>query len=326
MGANHSSLSVVLSFRNEEENLSELIHRLHKSLQPLGLDYEFVFVNDASTDGSLELLTAKSKEDCHVKIINMSRRFGGGECLLAGMKYSQGDAVVFMDTDLQDPPEVIPQLVERWREGAEVVYTTRLTRDGENAFKMWVTKLAYRFLRKVSDVDLPVDSGDFKLLSRRVVSELVKMNEPDPFLRGLVPWVGFKQVPVLYHREKRFAGETHFPLYRSGPVKAFLCGLTSFSHVPLHFLLVVGLVTFFAGSLFLAAVFGFSILQGAWQASNGMMAMILFLGGGQLLGIGILALYLGRIYREVRKRPNYIIESRVGFEEGSQKQNFRASG
>ncbi len=317
MGANHSSLSVVLSFRNEEENLSELIHRLHKSIQPLELDYEFVFVNDASTDGSLELLTAKSKEDCHVKIINMSRRFGGGECVLAGMNYSQGDVVVIMDTDLQDPPEVIPQLVEKWREGAEVVYTTRLSRDGENAFKMWLTKLAYRILRRVSDVDLPVDSGDFKLMSRRVVSELVKMNERDPYLRGLVPWVGFKQVPVFYHREKRFAGDTHFPLYRSGPVKAFISGLTSFSHVPLHFLLVVGLVTFFAGSLFLAAVTGFSLVQGTWQASYSMMALILFLGGGQLLGIGILALYLGRIYREVRNRPNYIVESMIGFEDGA---------
>ncbi len=315
MGANHSSLSVVLSFRNEEENIPELINRLHKSIQPLGLDYEFIFVNDASTDRSLELLTARSKEDPHVKIINTSRRFGVSQCTSAGMKYSQGDAVVIMDADLQDPPEVIPELVEKWRKGADVVYTTRTLRDGESRFKMWVTGWAYRTLKHVSDIDLPVDSGDFKLMSRRVVNELMKLNERDPFLRGLVTWVGFKQVPVFYHREKRFAGQTHFPLYRSGPVKAFLSGLASFSFVPLHFLLVAGLVTFLAGSLFLVAVTGMAILQLDGPVGFGLIALMLFLGGGQLLGIGVLGLYLARIYNEVRNRPNYIVESTIGFED-----------
>ena len=307
------SLSVVLSFRNEEENISELIQRLHKSIQPMGLDYEFVFVNDASTDGSLELLMVKSKEDCRVKIINMSRRFGVSECTLAGMKYSRGDAVVIMDADLQDPPEVIPKLVEKWKEGADVVYTTRTSREGESRFKMWVTGLAYRALNRASDIDLPVDSGDFKLMSRRVVNELMTLNERDPFLRGLVTWVGFKQVPVFYHREKRFAGETHFPLYRSGPAKAFLGGLASFSFLPLNFLLAAGLMTFFAGFLSLAAAMGMAVLQWDGPVGFGLMALMLFLGGGQLLGLGILGVYLGRIYNEVRNRPNYIVGSTIGF-------------
>ncbi len=313
-----STLSVVLSFRNEEKNLSELIDRLHKSLESLAIGYEFVFVNDASTDRSLELLTEYSRKDPRIKVINTSRRFGVSECVLAGMKYSQGDAVVIMDADLQDPPEVIPQLVEKWKEGADVVYTTRTSREGESRFKMWVTGLAYRALKRASDIDLPVDSGDFKLMSRRVVNELLKLNERDPFLRGLVPWVGFKQVPVFYHREKRFAGETHFPLYRSGPAKAFLGGLASFSYLPLNFLLVVGLITLFAGLLSLSAVMGLSLLQLDRPAGSGLMALMLFLGGGQLLGLGILGVYLGRIYNEVRNRPNYIVESTVGFEEGSQ--------
>jgi len=315
MGANHSSLSVVLSFRNEEENIPELINRLHKSIQPLGLDYEFIFVNDASTDRSLELLTARSKEDPHVKIINMSRRFGVSECTLAGMKYSQGDAVVITDADLQDPPEVIPKLFEKWKEGADVVYTTRASRDGEHPFKMWVTKWAYRALRKASDIDLPVDSGDFKLMSRRVVNELMKLNERDPFLRGLVTWVGFKQVPVLYRREKRFAGKTHFPLYGSGPIKSFISGLTSLSVFPLAVSMWAGFIVSGAGFMYLMAVTGMLLLRIDVPGWSAIMAVILFLGGGQLLGIGVLGSYLARIYNEVRNRPNYIVESTIGFED-----------
>src|SRR5262245_34485915 len=206
-------VSVVLSFRNEEEVLKELVHRLANVLYPITQDYELIFVNDASSDNSLDVLKTMSLEDSRIKVINMSRTFGVSQCALAGMAYSSGQAVITMDADLQDPPEVIPELVQRWREGADVVYTVRKSRASESKVKLAVTHWAYRVLRLTSDIDMPVESGDFKLMSRRVVNSLIRLNEKDPFLRGLVRWVGFKQVPVSYSREARFAGKSHFAFY-----------------------------------------------------------------------------------------------------------------
>src|SRR3989344_746294 len=241
--SNRQLLSVVLSFRNEDGVISELVNRLGGALEPLGLDYELIFVNDASTDSSLQLLLEIAGRDPRVKIISMSRTFGVSQCVLAGMSYARGDAVVYMDADLQDPPEVIPELVKNWREGADVVYTTRLDRQGESLFKMWLTKWAYKILRSSSsDFSLPVDSGDFKLLSRRVVRELLQLTEKDPFLRGLVSWIGFKQVSVKYHRDARYAGSTHYPLISLTPWRAFIAGLASFSVMPLYLSLYFGML------------------------------------------------------------------------------------
>jgi len=305
-------ISIVLSFRNEQETIPELIERLHNSLRPLNIEYEFIFVNDASTDNSLGILLEMQKNDRCIKIINMSRRFGVSQCVLAGMKYSKGDAVVYMDADLQDPPELIPEMIKKWEEGADVVYTTRITRSGENPIKMWTTKMAYRFLRLFSEVDLPLDSGDFKLLDRRVVNELLKMNEKDPFLRGLVTWIGFKQVQVLYHREKRFAGKTHYPLYGIGPIKAFISGLTSFSLVPLTISLLIGFIVSIGSFVYLVIIIIMKFLNLILPGLSAIMAIILLLGGIQLFTIGILGLYIGRIYHESKNRPNYVIESMIG--------------
>ena len=305
-------ISIVLSFRNEQETIPELIERLHNSLRPLNIEYEFIFVNDASTDNSLGILLEMQKNDRCIKIINMSRRFGVSQCVLAGMKYSKGDAVVYMDADLQDPPELIPEMIKKWEEGADVVYTTRITRSGENPIKMWTTKMSYRFLRLFSEVDLPLDSGDFKLLDRRVVNELLKMNEKDPFLRGLVTWIGFKQVQVLYHREKRFAGKTHYPLYGIGPIKAFISGLTSFSLVPLTISLLIGFIVSIGSFVYLVIIIIMKFLNLILPGLSAIMAIILLLGGIQLFTIGILGLYIGRIYHESKNRPNYVIESMIG--------------
>src|SRR5262245_8750862 len=206
-------ISVVLSFRNEEQVLQELVFRLKNAFSAMTEKYEFIFVNDASTDNSLAMLRRMAVEDCRIRVINMSRTFGVSQCALAGMSYSSGQAVITMDADLQDPPEVIPELVEKWREGADVVYTVRKSRASESKVKLAVTHWAYRVLRLTSDIDMPVESGDFKLMSRRVVNSLIRLNEKDPFLRGLVRWVGFKQVPVSYSREARFAGKSHFAFY-----------------------------------------------------------------------------------------------------------------
>ncbi|MDO8426386.1 MAG: glycosyltransferase family 2 protein [Deltaproteobacteria bacterium] len=320
-------ISVVLSFRNEEETIPELVRRLHNSLSPLGFDYELIFVNDSSTDRSLSVLNLLKAGDNAIKIINTSRRFGSTPCVMAGMEYSSGDAVIYMDTDLQDPPELIPELVKKWAEGADVVYTTRLKRDGEGRFKMWLTKRAYRVIKLLSDIDLPVDSGDFKLLDRRVVNELLRLREKDPYMRGLVSWVGFKQAQVFYNREKRFAGKTHYPLFGLGPMRAFVSGLTSFSTAPLSLSLIIGFLVSSGAFFFLVDIVIEKFMGRNLPGWSAIMATMLFLGGTELFTIGILGIYIGRIYNENKRRPNYIIESTSGFEEArAGKRRYRVYG
>lgn len=310
-------MSVVLSFRNEEEVLDELIKRMHRALDPLELEYELIFVNDASTDGSLEKLLSLNQADRRIKIINMSRRFGPSPCVMAGLRYSRGDAVVYMDSDLQDPPEVIVKLLAKLAEGAEVVHTRRTLRKGESTIKMWLTRQAYRIINFVADIDIPENTGDFKLLSRRAVDEVLRLNEYDPFMRGLVRWVGFKQDSVPYERDVRFAGKTHFSLLRSlNPVKEFIRGLISFSELPLYFSLFLGFLVSTGAFIYLvyiviSRVF-FNMHRPGWPA---MMVTQLFLGGTILFTIGILGLYVGKIHREMKNRPPYIVESTAGFDE-----------
>ena len=307
-------ISIILSFRNEEETIPELVGRLHKALGPLGGECELIFIDDASTDNSGPILREMQKTDRTIKVIRMSRRFGTAPCVLAGMEMSKGDAIVYMDADLQDPPELIPALVEEWKKGADVVYTTRKKRAGENNGKMLITKLAYRVLRYFSDIEMPVDSGDFKLLDRRVVDELVKLREKDPFIRGLVSWVGFKHSQVFYDREQRFAGLTHYPLFGLGPLKAFMSGLTSFSTAPLSLSLVVGFMVSSGAFLYLVAIIVMKFLGMNLPGWSAIMAIMLFLGGTQLFTVGILGIYIGRIYGENKHRPSCTIESMSGFE------------
>ena len=310
-------LSVVFSFRNEQEVLPELIDRLYKTLDPLNIDYELIFVNDASTDGSLELLLNLHEKDKRIKIINMSRRFGVAPCVMAGLRHTKGDAVVYMDTDLQDPPELIPALLEKFKEGADVVNTTRTKRRGEKAFKLWLTKQAYRVINSVSDIDIPQNTGDFKLLSRRAVSQLIQLNEYDPFMRGLVRWIGFKQAQIFYERDVRFAGETKFSLLRSmNPIKELIRGLVSFSELPLYFALVLGFFVSVVAFVYLLEIIFTRVFLGihnpGWPA---IMVTMLFLGGTILFTIGVLGLYVGKIHREIKKRPPYIIETKIGIDE-----------
>ncbi|MBI5686316.1 MAG: glycosyltransferase family 2 protein [Verrucomicrobia bacterium] len=309
-------LSVVFSFRNEEEVLPELIRRLRGTLNPLDLDYELVFVNDASTDGSLEVLLKLHEEDPRIKIINMSRRFGVSPCVIAGLRHTRGDAVVYMDADLQDPPELIPQLLEKFREGHDVVHTTRTKRLGEGRFKMWLTKQAYKTINAVSDIDIPENTGDFKLLSRRAVNQLLRLGEYDPFMRGLVRWIGFKQAHVFYERDRRFAGETHFSLLRSiNPIREFIRGLTSFSEWPLYFALIVGFIVSAGAFAYLVGIVITTVFFGmhnpGWPA---LMVTLLFLGGTILFTIGILGIYIGRIHQDLKRRPPYIVESKIGIQ------------
>ncbi|MDJ0943510.1 MAG: glycosyltransferase family 2 protein [Kiloniellales bacterium] len=310
-------VSVVLSFYNEEAVIPELLSRLRQTFAGVRdqiSGYELVFVNDASTDNSEELLNREIERHGDIVLISMSRNFGVSECVYAGFAQSTGDVVIYMDSDLQDPPELIPTLLERWRTDpdAEVVYTTRRTRSGEHPLKMLLTKVGYRFINRISNTDLPVDSGDFKLLSRRVVDEVLRCEEKLPYLRGLVSWVGFKQVQVYYDRDPRFDGRasTKFSVLSKRVIYGYLDrALISFSDAPLKLALFAGF--FIAG---LAAIYLMAVLvqklfgwhEPGWPA---IMATMLLLGGVQLIVLGFIGLYINVIFHEVKKRPNYIVKS-----------------
>jgi len=310
-------VSVVLSFRNEADVIVELIRRLRDMFNGIGYKYELVFINDDSTDNSLEILTQQHEEDPQVKIVTMSRRFGVTPCVLAGFREATGDAVVYMDCDLQDPPEIIPKMIEKWENGADVVHTTRTIRHGENGFKMWLTDKAYQVINFMANIEIPRNTGDFKLISRRAVNELLRLNEYEPFMRGLVVWVGFNQAQVFYERDARFAGETKFSLWSSiNPYQEFLRGLTRFSDLPLYFGLVTGFLVSSCSLLFLLIMIirriAFGVAITGWSAN---LAATLFLGGSILFTVGVLGVYIGIIHKEVKHRPHYIVESRIGINE-----------
>jgi dolichol-phosphate mannosyltransferase len=296
--------------------IPELIERLDRALTGASIDYELIFVNDASTDASLALLEKHRASNPRVKILNMSRRFGVAPCVIAGMRHAKGDAVVYMDADLQDPPELIPTLWARWREGHDVAYTVRTDRQGESRVKLAITRAAYRLIQRASSIELPVEAGDFKLLSRRVVDHLLALDEQELYLRGLVAWVGFRQVAVPYERQPRAAGVTHFPLLASlGPVTTLLAGITSFSHAPLVLFLVLGVVF---GGLSKLTLLGMLVAWLVGSPPSGAAALVAFgvlLWSTLLFGMGVIGLYLARIHRESLGRPRYIVESAIGFDE-----------
>ena len=294
-------VSVVLSFRNEAENIPTLVARLAAMFAGQPVDYELIFVNDASTDRSLDLLLGERQRNPRVKVLNMSRRFGVAEGVLAGMEVARGDAVGYMDADLQDPPEVIPELISRWQSGSDVVHTVRTRRHGESPLKMFATRMAYRIIQLGSAIELPVDAGDFKLLSRKVVDHLLRLREADPYLRGLVVWLGYPQVFVPYERDARNAGRTHFPFFSRNPWKTFALGLTSFSFMPVYVCLMLA-----GAGVILAAVLAFT--------SGAMAGLLVFLWAVLMAAVAVVGVYVIRIYKDVRGRPPFIVASRVGFE------------
>jgi len=307
-------VSVVLSFRNEEGNIPALVTRLEAALGGQPVEYELLFVNDASTDGSFGLLTRMRERNPRVKILHMSRRFGVAECVRAGMAAASGDAVIYMDADLQDPPEVIPALLDRWREGAAIVHTVRTRRLGEHPLKMWATRVAYRLIQAGSSIELPVDAGDFKLLSRPAVDRLLQLPESDPYLRGLVVWLGFTQAFVPYEREARHAGRTHFPFFSRNPWKTFALGLTSFSFLPVYACLALSLAGLIAATGLAVAGVVLLVRESPLAWTMWLLAVMTFFWATIMGAIGTTALYLIRVYKDVRGRPQYIVESTVGID------------
>jgi dolichol-phosphate mannosyltransferase len=302
-------VSIVFSFRNEESVLAELIGRVSRVFEPLPFDLELVFVNDASIDNSLPILQDRARTDPRIRVLNMSRRFGPSECAMAGLRHARGDAVILMDADLQDPPEVIPTLLEHWEQGSEVVHTVRTARLGEPWMKMAATRLAYRVLGSASNIELQTDAGDFKLFGRRALNELLKLPETTPYLRGLVVWIGFKQTFVPYERQARFAGRTHFPFFSRNPWRTFFSGLTSFSSLPLAMFVPIGVALLATGVLLaVIAAFWTDGGHGPW-----LMVALVLLSGLQTTALGIMGIYLARVYNDVRGRPQYIVESTIGY-------------
>jgi dolichol-phosphate mannosyltransferase len=305
-------LSVIFSFRNEEAVLHELASRVISSIVSIGCNYELIFVNDDSTDRSLEILRDLAEQNERIKTITMSRRFGVHPCVIAGLRYCSGDVVIYMDADLQDPPELIPAMVEKYRHGADVVNMTRTDRQGEHAVKMWITKMAYKVINALSDIPIPENTGDFKLLSRRVVDNLLSLQESDPFMRGLVYWVGFRQETIEYVREVRFAGGTHFSLFGSGPVKEFIRGATSFSVAPLYLSLIIGLISTAISFVFLVSILIQKMLGMNLPGWTAIMSAILFIGGTLHLCFGLTGVYVGKIHIQTRNRPLYIVQNSIG--------------
>jgi polyisoprenyl-phosphate glycosyltransferase len=307
-------VSVVLSFRNEAETIRPMIKRLDAALSGEHAEYEIIYVNDASTDASLSVLLDERSRNPRVKVLNLSRRFGVAEGVLAGMAAVNGDIVVYMDADLQDPPELIPVMLAKWRAGADVVHTIRTKRHGEHPLKMWATRMGYRAIQFGSTVELPVNAGDFKLLSRHVAEHLLTLRESDPYLRGLIAWIGFNQTFIAYEREARHSGQTHFPFFSRGPWKAFLVGFSSFSFLPVYvsgIMAMAGLLV----SLVLAATGAALMLNGSPNGTAWLIAGAIGLLWASAVGsVAAIGLYVVRIYNDVRRRPSFIVASAIGLE------------
>ena len=303
-------LSIVLPIYNEAENIPELYRRLSQTLETARESIEILFVNDGSSDRSAELIAALHRTDPRVKLLNFSRNFGHQAAITAGMDYSRGQAVVLMDADLQDPPELLLQLLEQWRNGAEVVYAVRQKRK-ESALKRAAYFSFYRLLQFVSNIDIPLDSGDFCLMDRRVVDQIKALPEKNRFLRGLRSWVGYRQVAVHYEREARFAGEAKYTFRKL--MRLALDGILSFSSLPLRLATYIGLLTCAAGVMYLIFILAYHLFGGvAPQGWTSLIALVLLIGGVQLVLLGAIGEYIARIYDETKQRPNYIIREYLG--------------
>lgn len=304
--------SLVVPIWNEQQVIPELYRRVVGVMTGVGEAWELICVNDGSRDGSLQLLLDLHQQDPRVKVIDFSRNFGHQIAITAGTDFAEGDAVIVMDADLQDPPEVILSMIEKWHAGYEVAYAVRTRRQGETWFKLFTASLFYRLLQRVADVEIPLDAGDFRLMDRRVVLAMRQLREKHRFMRGLSSWVGFKQAPVEYERAERFAGDTKYPFRKM--LRLAINAITSFSYLPLR------LATYFGFALAVLSLLGIVLTIVLRLAGNHFfegqattLVSVLLLGGIQLIVLGIIGEYLGRIYDEVKGRPLYIVSQAYGF-------------
>jgi dolichol-phosphate mannosyltransferase len=307
-------ISVIVPVLNEERNIPPLYQRLAAMFEPTGVRWELIFSMDPSTDRTEDVIRELRVQDPRVKLLRLSRRFGQPAATMAGLRMASGDAVVAIDADLQDPPELIAEMLERWREGFDVVYAQRRSREGETLVKKIVARLGYRVIRKIADVDIPENTGDFRLMSRRVVDEVLRLNETHGFLRGLVALVGFPQVAVMYDRDPRASGTGNYNRF-FGSLKIGVNGIVGFSRYPLHLISLVGVLSFALAMGIGVTYLVLSLAGVKIQWGNPTLVMLISLFSGiQLLSLGVMGEYVGRIYDEVKRRPMFIVESMVGFE------------
>jgi polyisoprenyl-phosphate glycosyltransferase len=311
-------ISIVAPIYDEEGNIPLLYERICEVMDSSGYDWELILVNDGSRDRSLALMTDIVKEDNRIKVINFARNFGHQIAVTAGIDHANGNAVVLIDADLQDPPEVILDLVKRWQEGYDVVYAVRAERKGESAFKLWTAKLFYRLIYRITDVNIPLDTGDFRLMDEKVVNVLRQMREHNRFIRGMTSWVGFKQSGVEYIREARHSGETKYPLRKM--IRFAWDAVTGFSYFPLQVMIYFSALLGLVAVMTIPVIVLLRLTQGpeffGGQATN--IVLMLLLSSFQLFFLFVLGQYVARIYDETRDRPLYVIASTQGMEQQSQ--------
>lgn len=307
--------SVIVPMYNEEEVLAETVHRLRTALETTGVVWEVIFVNDGSRDKTGPLLREVCTADPRFRFVDFSRNFGHQVAITAGMDYAGGQCMVIIDGDLQDPPELIPAMIAKWRDGYDVVYGKRVSREGDSLFKKFTAKVFYRLLRAVTDVDIPVDTGDFRLIDRKVADTLKQVPERNRYVRGLMAWVGFRQTALEFERAERFAGTTKYPLRKM--MKLATDGILSFSFKPLRIATILGSMISAGSFLYLFLVllqrlFKPESVTSGWSS---LIAVTLLLNGITLLILGIMGAYIGRIYDEVKNRPLYIVRDAVNLED-----------
>ena len=314
--ANSSSvlLSIIVPMYNEETNVEEFYRRIKTSLDEIDPSWEVICINDGSSDSTLLRLVTLHKTDARIKVINFSRNFGKEIALTAGLDKAAGQVVVPIDADLQDPPELIKELLDKWREGYDIVNATRRIRHGESWFKRFTAEKFYRWINRISDVEIPENTGDFRLLSRPVVEAIKLLPERSRFMKGLFAWVGFRQATVYYDRHPRYAGKTKWNYWRLWNFA--IEGITSFSTIPLKIWSYFGFVLAFFSFLYALFLVIRTLMFGKdWPGYASTMVVILFIGGIQLISLGVIGEYLGRVFTEVKKRPLYLVENSYGFGE-----------
>ncbi|MDR3338967.1 MAG: glycosyltransferase family 2 protein [Candidatus Symbiothrix sp.] len=306
------TLSIIVPCYNEEAVIETTYNRIKNVLTDLDFDSHIIFINDGSKDGTLAILRNISEKDKFVKLINFSRNFGHQKAVTAGIHHCNSDFAIIIDADLQDPPELIPDLLRKQaEEQANVVYCVRKKRIGESKFKLWSAKIFYRILNRLSEIDFPLDTGDFRLIDSRIIQEFIRFKERGKYIRGLISWIGFKQVPFYYEREARFAGETKYPLKKMFSFAS--TALLYFSKKPLLLATSIGFITVLIGVLMalwyvFGKIFGYTNAESGWTS---IMIVVIFFGGIQLLTIGFLGQYIGILFDEVKERPEYVIEEIV---------------
>lgn len=309
--------SIIIPVYNEELVIAELYQRLKKTMSDLNDEYEVIFINDGSSDASYNLIKDICEKDANVKLLNFSRNFGHQIAISAGLDFSDGDAVVIMDADLQDPPELIPEMISKWKEGFDIIYARRIKRKGETLFKRITAHLFYRLLKGITNCDIPVDTGDFRLIDKKVCKSINKLHEKSRYVRGLISWLGFKFTFIDYVRDERFAGETRYPVGKM--IKFALDAITSFSYKPLTIASYFGF--FLSGISFLYLLF---VIYEKLFTNNtvlgwtSVIAVSLLFNGIILVILGVMGEYIGRIYEEVKGRPLYVLRDQIGFKANNQ--------